>query len=367
MRSTTYSLAFWARFLLIGFGVVLGVFVFTACRTQRSTVTSSQATSSEQRNITEQRPYTADSVWNTPIGPDPIYDPFSEEMVATIGLHGDGRITSDPTQFTYPVYFVDESTSRWNVPCLVYTCTIVMPTIIVKTALLEEVPIPAEAQPSQGHDAQMIIIDRTTLTEYDLWQVERTDTGWTVSNASVYNVSWDGMPEKYGSRGAGVPYYAGLIRPWEIEFGRIEHAIAFGYPEPAADRCVFPATKTDGQSTLPFAIPEGARLQLDPTLTEADLDDMGLDRTGKIIARALQEYGMILIDYAGRPKVYPENLSDNPYAEASWSDRERVLTDETIAAIPYTYFNVLALPDMYWNSPLEAVTYGDCFDYMIPQ
>jgi hypothetical protein len=150
------------------------------------------------------------------------------------------------------------------------------------------------------------------------------------------------------------------VRPWEITQGHIDHAIAFGYPFPARDRCVFPASKTDGDSDLPDAIPEGARLQLNPQLTEADFDRLGLDRTGKIIARALQKYGMILVDYSGRPKIYVENLADNPLARQAWSDPQLRLTDSTIEQIPYSSFRVLALPAAYWNPSLTGPTHGDC-------
>ena len=209
----------------------------------------------------------------------------------------------------------------------------------------------------------MIVIDQTNYAEYNLWGVQRTATGWTVRNASSYNIQWDGMPAEYGSRGAGVPGYAGLIRPWEILQGHIDHVIAFSYPSPAEGRCVFPASKTDGNSALPYAIPEGARLQLDSSLTETDFDDMGLDRTGKIIARALQKYGMILVNTGGRTKIYVEDLVDNPYATIQWSDPRLVLTTTTIAGIAYTKFHVIALPDGYWNPTGGGPMHGKCHAY----
>jgi hypothetical protein len=306
------------------------------------------------------RPYSKDSIWNTPIGSNPAYDPFSQEMIETVALDLDGMITSDATQYTYPVYFIDETTPRWDIPCRKYKCTISTPDGVTKVDVLKNVPIPPDARPSAGTDEQMIIIDINSFTEYDLWGAERTATGWVMQNGSIYNILRDGTPPTYGSRGAGVPYYAGLIRPWEIDQGRIEHALAFGYDYPAADNCVFPASKTDGFSTLPYSIPEGARLQLDPALTEADFDEMGLNQTGKIIARALQEYGMFLIDVSGRPKIYAENLVANPYVTRDWSDTDLGLTDMSIANIPYTFYRVLELPEGYWNPRVDSPLHGDC-------
>jgi hypothetical protein len=308
------------------------------------------------------RPYSAGSPWNTPIGPRPRYDSNSERLIATIGeARNGGVLTSDPDQYSYPVYFADAQTPLLPVRCERYRCGVLGWGRLTRVDVIENVPIPPLMRPSTGSDGQVIIIDEVLGVEYNLWQVQRTEQGWTASNDSVYSIFGDGAPAEYGSRGAGVPYYAGLIRPWEIRQGRIEHAIAFGYPTPARDRCVYPASKTDGRSDLPYAIPEGARLQLDPSLTEEDFDRMGLDRTGKIIARALQEYGMILIDISGRPKIIAENLDDNPLAGEQWSDPDIKLTDKTISAIPYTAFSVLELPAAYWDSSAPARQHGKCY------
>lgn len=315
-------------------------------------------------DVAHTRPYTESSPWNTQIGPAPRYDTHSDEMIATIGLKGDGRITSNPSTYSKTVYFADAAAPRFDVPCTKYRCTVTAQDgTTTKTDLLKDVPIPSGANPASGTDAAMIIVDTTTFAEYDFWGAERTDTGWTSRSTSVYNIRWDGAPEVYGARGGGVPSYAGLIRQWEIVQGHIDHAISFSYPYPAQDRCVFPASKTDGNSALPYAIPEGARIQLDPTLTEADFDRMGLDQTGKIIARALQKYGMILTDFGGVPKILAENLADNPTAAAQWSDAEFNLTGNTIAKLPYTSFHVIALPDSYWSPAPNSSTHGKCYAY----
>jgi hypothetical protein len=279
-------------------------------------------------------------------------------MIAQLGQQNGGHISSDPTQYTFPVYFANASTPRHDVPCTAYKCTVVSASGFSTTSVLQNVPIPSGARPSAGSDAQMIIIDTVSGTEWDLWQASSGGSGWSVSNGSVYNINWDGMPTRYGSRGAGVPYYAGLVRPWEIAAGRIDHALAFAYPTPASGGCVWPASKTDGNSGGAGAIPEGARLQLDPSLTDADFAAMGLNRTGRIIARALQVYGMILIDVSGRPKIYAENLAVNPNAGYSWGDSSIALNSSTISAIPSTAFRVLDLPDAYWTG--GGAMHGQC-------
>ena len=317
----------------------------------------------QKTDIRRMRPYLATSFWNSPIGETPNYDPHSAEMIATIGLDSDGHIYSTPDVYNFTVYFVDQTTPRWDIPCTRYKCTIVTPEETFKTDLLKDVPIPPGARPASGSDASIIIIDKITLAEYNLWGVERTGDGWRVRNGSVYNILWDGTPALYSANGAGVPTYAGLLRPWEIRQGHIDHALAFTYTFPTQGRCVYPASKTDGDSVMTYAIPEGAQLQLDPSLTEQDFDDMDLDRAGKIIARALQKYGMVLVDNGGRPKIYVENLVDNPFATEQWSDPDLGLTNKSIANIPYTAFKVIALPEAYWTQKPDSPTHGKCYAY----
>jgi hypothetical protein len=309
-------------------------------------------------------PYSKTSIWNTPIGPSPKYDVHSTEMVANLGDSNEGRIITAGEGYNYPVYFADEKTPRWDIPCLKNECTIASSDQnIVRTDLVLNVPIPEDAKPGDDTDARMIIIDTATHTEFDLMSAQRTATGWEAGTVSIYNILWDGTPVRHSSRGSGIPGYAGLLRPWEIRQGRIEHALAFGYTEPAAEKCVFPASKTDGDSTIPFAIPEGARLQLDPSLTEADFDQMGLDRAGKIIARALQEYGMILVDHSGSFKIYVEDLINNPFAREDWTDPDLNLTKESIYGIPHTSFRVLELPPGYWEPAEHTVDHGQCLAF----
>jgi hypothetical protein len=301
------------------------------------------------------RPFRANSPWNVPIGPQPGIDPSSAQLIATL----DEPLTSDPTQYSFTLYVVDAQTPRHDIACSKYPCTVVTATGTSVTDVLSDVPIPPDAKPSSGTDGQMILVNPVTGMEYDLWQAERTKVGWQVSNASVYDVRGDGTPIDYGSRGAGIPYLAGLIRPWEVANQKIEHAIAFGTDTVAKDRCVWPASKTDGKSGREFALPEGARLQLDPGLTDRDFDAFGLNATARVIARALQEYGMILVDGSGRTKLYAENVGDNPYASVSWDADGLALNESTVTPIPIDRLRVLALPPGYWTG--SGPRHGDCY------
>jgi hypothetical protein len=314
--------------------------------------------------IEMQIPYSKDSIWNTAIDSSPVYDRYSDEMIANLVLSNQGKIIT-PDSYNYPVYFADANTPIFDIQCVTYLCAVATAGGGIRTDYLQNVPVPVNAQPSQDSDGRMIIIDKDTFVEYDLWRAQRVESGWITGSGSIYNITWDGAPDVNNSRGSGIPSYAGLIRPWEILQGRIEHAIAFGYTEPTEDKCVFPASKTDGESKLPYAIPEGARLQLDPSLTEKDFDKWGLDRTGKIIARALQQYGMISVDDSGSFKIYMEDLSNNPFATQQWTDPALNLTRDTLYGIPYTSFRVLELPPGYWEENPNTVYHGKCIAFPV--
>jgi hypothetical protein len=311
--------------------------------------------------LATQVPYTANSPWNTPIGANPTYDRNSALMVDYMknGVTG-GKIYSDTTQYNYPVYWADANTPKYNVPCMTYRCTVVTNGVVTKVDTMVNVPIPDGAKQANGTDAQMIIIDTTTGIEYGFYHAARqADGSWTAANGYKYPVTTgEGTQPGFGSRGAGVPYYAGLIRPWEIRAGEIKHALAFVYQFTAAAGCVYPAAQTDGKTTGTYTIPEGARLQLNPALTDADFTRWGLSPAGKTVARALQQYGMYLIDSGGSPKIIAENLVANTLYGLSWSDPDLGYDKNVIANVPYSEFRVLSLPDGYYNG--AAANYGKC-------
>jgi hypothetical protein len=187
----------------------------------------------------------------------------------------------------------------------------------------------------------MIMIDPRTGDEWGFSQAtEDPATGaWTGWNAYRYNIRWSGVPpydatgRSFIPRGAGVPYLAGLVRPCELERGRIDHALAFAYDFPTTE-FVYPASKSDGSSAGSPDMPEGARLQLDPALTEADLAALGCTGHCLTIARALQVYGMYIIDNSRRPKVMLEYEGT-----AGWGG---AVTASTVSPIPMSSFRLLA-------------------------
>ena len=76
-------------------------------------------------------------------------------------------------------------------------------------------------------------------------------------------------------------------------------------------------------------------MQLDPSL---NLEARGLSASGKIIARALQQYGAYVGDFSGAMSLYAESAPD---AQAVW--RTGLLTDYEIRdQVDLRDFRVLA-------------------------
>lgn len=285
-------------------------------------------------------PYAATSPWNTRIGPTPTYDPRSSAHITAL----EGTLSSDPTQYTYPVYGVTASTPLQTVSISGWFSNVTNggATLVNQRAGTVRVPIPAGAAAAAGSDAQIILLNAETGDEWGLSNLRQSSGGaWNAWNAYHYNTNWSGVPpadaegRPFFPRGAGVPYLAGLVRPCEIARGRIDHALAFAYDYPT-DRFIYPATKSDGDSRdYSVDMPEGARLQLDPTITQAQIEAWGCTGPCLTIARALQEYGMYIIDNSGREKVMMEYEGT-----ASWNG---LVHGNTPRPIPLNRFKLLPL------------------------
>lgn len=305
---------------------------------------------------------------------NPEIDPNSDAMVEGLVSQAAIGFVIAQKQWTVPVFYADESTPRYDVTL---KCGKEWELGVTK---LKNVPIPDWAEPSDDDhegginpdgcggsdngpdegDFAMAVIDTSTRCEYDFWQAKKTKGKWAASWANSISIDSDSIFEKgLSCRGSGFALMNGLIWPDELKAGRIDHAIAFSYDLTRAGGPVSPATDSDGTSKGSDTMPEGARVQLDPTL---DLDSLGLTDYEKTIAKALQEYGMILVDDGGGMAFYvvhPLSAKNNPY--------EGILPDKDYASlenIPVDKFRVLKLPeqDSDWQNNLGVVE-NACADF----
>lgn len=205
--------------------------------------------------------------------------------------------------------------------------------------LITDVPVPSGTVAGEGSDGQVVLWDQRNQLEWGFWQFKEGPNGsYTATNGYVARTgcNWDGIfPDGKAGRGGGLPYLGGLVTDEEMQAGRIDHALAFGYHAPAKT-FVYPATKSDGRGQG-SDLPEGTRLQLDPSLTPEQLKSMGLSDEAVVVAKALQTYGMYVVDNSGSSKIYLEDT-----ATADWGDG---VSREMLSALPWDRFRVVPPPE----------------------
>jgi hypothetical protein len=280
------------------------------------------------------RLYDPGSPWNTPIPANTPIDPRSAAMAQAVTSAAQaGGLLIAVKKWSWPVYYADASTPRYVVS---------LTASWAPARSIAGVPIPSNAAPDPSDDGHMTVIDTSTHCEYDFYEAARQTSGsWTAGWANATRV--DGMgwyTGGYSATGSGAAGAAGLIRPEELQAGTIQHALAFAFPLTRAGGPVLPATESDGRSTVAEAIPEGARLQLDPAL---DLSTLGLKPYEMIIGRALQQYGMFLMDSNTGGVSFAAQNPQSSTVGYPWGDQTYVYLPLSLVS----RMRVLTLPSQY--------------------
>jgi hypothetical protein len=282
-----------------------------------------------QRNETW-RPFSDDSPWNIPIPPDPEIDPNSDAMIAEFHKSWYPAFWTNIYTYTVPVWTANSSTPEYKVTCTHGYCG----------PEFDNVPIPDEAVPDPGSDAHMLILDFERHKSWDMFRAEKSQDGsWKAEFGTTFDLNGDGVkPYGWGSaRGSGFPLAAGLIYVDEVKAGHIRHALVMAYDWPR-DCLVYPASTNCGLSSDQNAIPIGGRLQLDPSL---DLDTLGLSPGAKVVARAMQEYGLYVGDNGWGLSLFAESYYGKP--EDPWAG---LLSENDLVNIPIDRLRVLKLGEL---------------------
>ena len=226
--------------------------------------------------------------WNAPIPEGSPLHPRSEALIDRLVATQQAGFVLALSDWTFPVFIADESTPRYDV-------ALTAPWSPYET--LWSVPIPSQAVPDPQSDGHLAVIDAAAGYSYEFWQARHVGGAWSASWANRIPLAGDGFfPHGLSAKGSGSSLLGGVIWPHELAAGRIDHALHASIRLAKADTVVWPATESDGGSHHIDALPEGARLRLDPDL---DLDALGLESWERAIAVALQEYGLIVGDNGG--------------------------------------------------------------------
>jgi hypothetical protein len=258
--------------------------------------------------------FSASSPWNQPIPHGVSLLPGSDGFVAAFAASG-LPININRDIWTPAVLYTPSDAPR---------CTMRFP-----NWRIEDVPLHPDFEARISYfaargdtDSSFCIYSSADKSFYNLWAVtsapSKGGAAVSVGAAAEFPADgagwWNNVMGPWSGRSSGASYCGGLTRHSELEAGQIDHALAVGFPaqlirsSTIGEATIFPARTTDGRGTDPArAVPMGARLQLDPSLTSEDLLALGLREADLVLARAMQRYGAYITDSSSVMAIYVES------------------------------------------------------------
>jgi hypothetical protein len=272
------------------------------------------------------------SFWNTVTSGTDAVDPDSKTIVESLAREVAKEIEDrsgpwiNTTSYSVPVY---------RVPASMPAAPVRLVSPYAAPALrraFEAVPIPEKATPSPGNDAHVVIWQPGSDRLWEFWHLRRQGEAWEAGwggairdvshNSGAYGpMAWPGATRLWGASASSLSIAGGLITLQDLNRGWINHALTMSLPEVRAGVYALPARRTDGSSSDPYSLPEGAHLRIRPGL---DLTSLSLPPLTLMLARAAQRYGIFIRDRAknitfnAQPPRSPERnhyLGPNGYFE----------------------------------------------------
>lgn len=226
------------------------------------------------------RLFPSTSIWNTRVARLPI-DPRSDAWLATMrvsstNLHPD----FGPPHYGMPF---DVVSNRHRI-------------VQVKFRYADEsdrvrYPIGPKTPIERGSDRHALIVNRSTCTLYELFDLDWNGGHPTAGSGAVWDLGSNRLrPDGWTSAdAAGLPILPGLVRYDEVKAGSIRHAIRFT-ADLTRDLHLWPARHDAGIANADYP-PMGARFRL-----KASFDLSGYGARARVILRAMKRYGLILAD-----------------------------------------------------------------------
>lgn len=204
---------------------------------------------------------------------------------------------------------------------------------------------------ASGGDCHLLVVDRANRLLHEMYAADLS--GGTLLGQCA--VTWE-LDRSYpgtlrgdqctSADAAGLPIAALLFTADEVAAGEIAHAIRFILPNARIRKGVYvrPATHAGGPSaTSSNAPPYGVRLRLRADYPLGSLPN----EAARVIARAMQRYGMILSDGGNIPLT----AASDRHTAATWSSLG--IDSHSLGALAVTDFEVVDL------GPTIPLTY-DC-------
>jgi hypothetical protein len=266
-----------------------------------------------------------EAAWNQNISKAPRAA-NSAKVIAYIDSHGGDAIHPDfgsPREYGFPYAVVGKGARKLPIHYTAYG----------SESSPGPFPVPPNAPVEGGAHAEgdrhVIVVDKSTCTDYELYDAHYEATPKPHWDADA-GVAWDlGSPALRtdgwtSADAAGLPIFPGLVRYDEAVAGHVDHAIRVTM-ESTRNAWIHPASHCAGDTGDGAAPPMGLRLRL-----KAGYGLKGMPPLARAIAVAMKEYGLIVADNGSN--WYISGTSDK-----RWDDEAL----EPLKAIPGSAFEVV--------------------------
>ncbi len=285
-------------------------------------------------------PFSRRSFWNSPLSAHAPVRANSRAYVAELmrQVH-DYHTWFNTTSYSVPVYVVGAHQPTQRVKLDTWGPDL--------QQAFSAVPIPRAARAAVGTDKSLSIWQPSTNRLWDFWLMRRVKGKWharwggemdNVSSSPGY-FTHAGETDNWGATATGLPLLGGLVTFADLQRGYINHALAMALVETKRADWTWPAQRTDGNTFskgITAAIPEGMRFRLDPKL---DIDTLNLPPIDAMLAKAAQNYGIVVRDKAGSVVFYGQDpvSKANPWPAAF----ENMYPNNVLALFPWSHLQAL--------------------------
>ncbi len=292
--------------------------------------------------------FRSDSWWNTPLPADAPSHHASEAI-----LH---YLSTGPESGNGCLALAGLGDSPWGTP--IYFAGRGDPTYLVhRTAMrlppeLDELRIPRNARPSVPDGGTLVVydVDKNYVVALSDAVYDAENDSWSARGATVSYLDSNGLDVRTGQadarntgnlRGGNA---AVMVVSWdEVEGGEIDHVLSMSSGPTLSSRHVFPMVGSDGayEGKDPAVPPQGLRLRIKASV---DLAAFQLDPQALVIARALQEYGVVVGSSGGSTALKLESTVVEGRGDL-WN-----LKRDALCRLPFS--------PRYWDVVAESFTPG---------
>lgn len=266
------------------------------------------------------------------------------------------NIAINTNKYSTPLYVARNSDpvhniTAWN--CQSHTASVAK----YLNDALKGVHLPADLQPDPSSDGSVSIYNPDSDELIELWRARKSGGGWQacwggrLTKASQSLGTFSGT---FGASASGMALWPTTIRQNELLAGRIDHVVSLAIPHTKKGGHSWPAVRGDGwKAGNELSI--GQMLRLPASL---NIDAMKLSPAAKTIAKAAQQYGIIVTDTSGAVSFAAENpiaLASNKYStifrgREAWAE---MAGDKTKGEVAFPLEKLVALP-MNYRAPVNS-------------